>query len=284
MRIRKAVIPAAGMGTRLLPLTRSQPKEMLPVGRKPVIQYVVEEIQSAGIEHILIITTQSKRSIEDYFDGNTSLSAQVFYVHQRIRPGLPYGLAYAVGLSEGFASDDPFLVCLGDCIIKPDDSMDKMPLLKRLIHTHETHGAAATIAFEEVSLEKVSRYGVAKPRMDTGHHANTEEFQLEDIIEKPSREEAPSNLAVAARYVLEPEIFSCIKRTRPGAGGELQLTDAIKLLLKNGRAVWGVKLSKDEVRYDIGGFAGYFRAFFDFSLADEHFGEELRRYVREEYS
>lgn len=271
MRIQKAVIPAAGLGTRLLPLTRSQPKEMLPLGRKPVIQYVVEEIRSAGVDCILIITTQSKQSIEEHFSGDTS-SGEIFYVHQAIRSDLPYGLGYAVGLSEGFVGDDPFLVCLGDCIAKSDGSD---PLLKRLIHTHETHKASVTIAFEEVPLERVSRYGVAKPNGPVG-----EEFQLDDIIEKPSREEAPSNLAVAARYILGPEIFSYIKQTRPGAGGELQLTDAIRSLLKNGHSVWGVKLRKDEVRYDIGGFAGYFKAFFDFSLADEDVGEEFRRHAR----
>lgn len=272
MRIRKAVIPAAGLGTRLLPLTRSQPKEMLPVGRKPVIQYVVEEVQSAGVDHILVITTQNKRSIEDYVDGNNSLPGEVFYVRQTIRPDLPYGLAYAVGLSEGFIGHDPFLVCLGDCIIKSDSSGS---LLKRMIHTHEANNAAATIAFEEVSLEKVSRYGIARPSGTVG-----EEFQLDDIIEKPPPERVPSNLAVAARYVLEPEIFPYIRQTRPGAGGELQLTDAIRLLLKDGRPVWGVKLRKDEVRYDIGGFTGYFKAFFDFSLADADFGEEFRQYAR----
>jgi UTP--glucose-1-phosphate uridylyltransferase len=246
---------------------------MLPVGRKPVIQYVVEEVQSAGIDHILIITTQDKRSMEDYVHGNNSLPGEVFYVRQTIRPDLPYGLAYAVGLSEGFIGHDPFLVCLGDCIIKSGDSGS---LLKRLIHTHETHNAAATIAFEEVSLEKVSGYGIASPSGPAG-----EEFQLDDIIEKPPRERAPSNLAVAARYVLEPEIFFYIRQTRPGAGGELQLTDAIRLLLKDGRPVWGVKLGKDEVRYDIGGFIGYFKAFFEFSLADEDFGEEFGEHVRE---
>ena len=275
MRMRKAVIPAAGMGTRLLPLTVSQPKEMLPIGRKPVIQYVLEEIQSAGIEHTLIITNRNKRSIEDYFDENRLLSGEVFYMRQAIRPGLPYGLAYAVSLSEGFVGDCPFLVCLGDCIIKSDSSGS---LLKRLIHTHETHNAAATIVFEEVSSEKVSKYGIAKPSDPIG-----EEFQLEDIIEKPSPEEAPSNLAVAARYIFEPSIFSYLKRTPPGAGGELQLTDSIRLLLEDGLPVWGVKLAKDEVRYDIGEFAGYFKTFFDFSIGDKDFGEEFNQYVRERY-
>ena len=209
MRIRKAVIPAAGRGTRLLPLTESQPKEMLPVGRKPVIQYVVEELQSAGIEDILIITGKDKRSIENCFSGNKSLAGHVFYMYQTVRSDLPYGLAYAVGLSEGFVGDDPFVVCLGDCIIGYDSEKQEPALLERLIHTHKTHNAAATIAFEEVSLEKVSRYGIAKPRDLAG-----EEFQLDDIVEKPAREEVPSNLAVSARYIFEPEIFSCIKQTQ----------------------------------------------------------------------
>jgi len=279
MKIRKAVIPAAGLGTRLSPLTDFQPKEMLPVGRKPVLQYVVEELRAAGIEHILIITTQNKKSIEDYFSSSKFLSGQVFYVHQMIRPGLPYGLAYAIGLAEGFTDNEPFIVCLGDCIMKSDDlvTADSEPertLLQRLVHTHQNHNAAATIAFEEVALEKVSRYGIAKPCGPVG-----EDFRLDDIVEKPSREKTPSNLAVAARYIFEPEIFSHIRQTQVGVGGELQLTDSIRSLLKSGRPVWGVTLRENEARYDIGRLTGYFRAFFDFSLADEDFGEEFRQYV-----
>lgn len=280
MRIRKAVIPAAGQGTRLLPLTRSQPKETLPIGRKPVIQYVVEEIQSVGVESILVVTNEDKKLIEDHFDKDESLSAEMSYVYQKIGHGLPYGLAYAVGLAEDFVGSDPFLVCLGDCIIRSDDPVrtglrPASAPLARLINTHETHNAAATIAFEEVPLEKVSRYGIARPRGTVG-----KEFQLDDIVEKPPREKAPSNLAVAARYVFEPGIFSFIKQTQPGVGGELQITDSIKLLLGDGRPVWGVPLRKDETRYDIGGFAGYFKAFFDFATADEEVGEELKQYAR----
>ncbi len=280
MRIRKSVIPAAGQGTRLLPLTRSQPKETLPIGRKPVIQHIVDEIRFAGIEHILIITTQDKRLIKDHFDASESESAEISYVYQELRSDLPYGLAYAVGLAENFVGDDPFIVCLGDCIIKSDgsdqtDTGSALTLLERLVHIHESHNAASTIAFQEVPLEAVSRYGIAKPCGMVG-----EDFQLEDIVEKPSREKAPSNLAVAARYVFEPEIFSCIRETQPGVGGELQITDSIRLLMENGRPVWGGKLRKDEVRYDIGGFAGYFKAFFDFALMDEDVGEEFRQYTR----
>lgn len=149
MKIRKAVIPAAGLGKRLLPLTRSLPKEMLPIGQKPVIQHVVDEIQLAGVEHILVITNQDKRSIEDHLNNSKSLPGEVFYMRQTLGSDLPYGLAYAVGLSEAFVGDEPFIVCLGDCIIKPEGSLHANTLLKRMIHTHETHKAAATIAFEE---------------------------------------------------------------------------------------------------------------------------------------
>ena len=193
---------------------------------------------------------------------------------------MPYGLGYAVGLAEDFAGSDPFAVCLGDCIIKSSNPTDAGPkavpsLLKRLIHTHENHNAAATIAFEEVPLEKVSRYGIASPTDTVG-----EKFQLDDIVEKPPRETAPSNLAVAARYIFEPEIFDCIKQTKPGLGGEVQITDAIRLLLRREHTVWGVKLGKNESRYDIGGFAGYFKTFFDFAIEDEDAGEEFKQYVQ----
>ncbi|MFC1713340.1 UTP--glucose-1-phosphate uridylyltransferase [Candidatus Poribacteria bacterium] len=280
MRIRKAVIPAAGQGTRLLPLTKSQPKETLPIGRKPVIQHVVDEILSAGIERILIITNQDKPLIKEHFDKNKSLSRKMSYVYQEVRPDLPYGLAYAIGLAEDFVGTDPFLVCLGDCIIGSGDQVRSdlgaaPALLERLIHTHVTHKAAVTIAFEEVSWEKVSRYGIARPRGTV-----EEEFQLDGIVEKPPSESAPSNLAVAARYVFEPEILHYIRQTKPGVKKELQITDSIGLLLRDERPVWGVPLRKDEVRYDIGGFAGYFRAFFDFAMTDEEVGEEFRHYAR----
>ena len=273
MRIRKAVIPAAGQGTRLLPLTKFLPKEMLPVGQKPVIQHVIEEIRSADIEHILIIKTQDKRLIEGCFERGDPMQSGIFYVHQAMGANLPYGLAYAIGLSEGFVGDEPFLVCLGDCILQSDGPDS---LLERMIRTHETHNAAATIAFESVPMEKVSRYGVASPRGAIG-----EEFQLDDIVEKPPRERAPSNLVVAARYIFGPEIFPCIRSTQTGLGGELQITDSIRLLLEGGHPVWGVRLRKGEIRYDIGSLSSYFKAFFDFALTDEDAGEEFRQHAQE---
>ncbi len=279
MKIRKAVIPAAGQGTRLLPLTRSQPKETLPIGRKSVIQHVVDEILSAGIERILIITNQDKPLIKEHFDKNRSLSRKISYIYQEVRSDLPYGLAYAIGMAEDFVGSEPFLVCLGDCIIGSDDSRTNLgpapALLGRLIQAYKNRNAAATIAFEEVPPERVSKYGIAKPSGTVG-----EDFQLTDIVEKPSRESAPSNLAVAARYLFKPEIFHYIRQTKPGLKGELQITDSIRLLLKDENPVWGVPLRKEETRYDIGGLAGYFKAFFDFAITDEEVGEEFRHYTR----
>lgn len=273
MRIRKAVIPAAGRGTRFLSLTRSLPKEMLPIGQKPVIQNVVDEIRSVGIDYTLIITSNDKEIIERHFGKNKTKEGEISFIRQTLGDGLPYGLAYAIGLSEGFVSGEPFVVCLGDCVIK---SSVTGSLLKRLIYVHEKHNAMATIAFEEVSWDEVEKYGIAKPVGSAG-----DEFQLEDIIEKPCRIKATSNLAVAARYVFQPEIFSYIRQTPSGKKGEFQITDSIRLLLNDGHLVWGAKLEKDEIRYDIGGFAGYFKAFFDFSVADEDYGEEFRKHIRE---
>lgn len=273
MKIRKAVIPAAGKGTRLLPLTMSCPKEMLPVGRKPVILYVVEEILNAGIEYILIINTYDKRSIEEILYYNKELAGRIFFVQQIIEPSMPYGLAHAIKLSEGFVSGDPFVVCLGDCIIKSD--YNESPL-KCMIDAHIKYNSYATILFEEVPWDNVNRYGIAKPSNIVGN-----EFLLEDIIEKPSKEKAYSNLAVSGRYVFNPEIFRYIDQTKPGKDGELQLTDSIKLLISYEYQVFGVKLKENEKRYDIGNLLNYFKAFFDFSISDESFGEELGKYIME---
>jgi UTP--glucose-1-phosphate uridylyltransferase len=286
--ITKAVIPAAGVGTRLLPATKSQPKEMLPVGRKPTIQYVVEEIYEAGIREILIITSQQKRAIEDHFDYDINLvewlnrtgrplepinhiemDVQIFYTRQSV----PKGLADAIGLARSFIGDEDFIVCLGDSIIKSESSGS---LIKRMIAAHEEMNAEATIAFETVEWEDVSKYGIAKPR---GEFEDV--FQIEDLIEKPSRDEAPSNLAVAARYVFSPRIFNFIDRTLPGKGGEIQITDSIRLMLQSGFPVLGVRLAEGERRYDIGNFKSYYEAFFDFSLSDPELGELFKGYVLE---
>ncbi len=286
--VSKAVIPAAGVGTRLLPATKSQPKEMLPVGRKPTIQYVVEEIYAAGIRDILIITSQQKRAIEDHFDYDANLvewlsrsgkplepinhiemGVQILYTRQSV----PKGLADAIGLARSFVGDEDFVVCLGDSIIKSEEPGS---LIKRMMDAHDRMNARATIAFEEVDRRDVSKYGIAKPR-----EGLEDIFWIEDLIEKPSIDEAPSNLAVAARYIFSPQIFDFIDRTPPGKGDEIQITDSIRLMLQSGYPILGVRLADGERRYDIGNFRSYYEAFFDFSLSDPELGETFRRYVLE---
>jgi len=288
MGICKAVIPAAGLGTRLLPATKSQPKEMLPVGRKPTIQYVVEELEAAGINQILIITGQKKRAIEDHFDRDTELlrlleekgdqalidslkheeaGVQLFYTRQSEQ----LGTAHAISLAENFVDDEPFVVCLGDSIIKSEEPGS---FLKRLIKTHEARNAVVTIAFQEVKPEDVVKYGIAV--LDP-EHSEDSEFRLSGLVEKPSVDVAPSNLAISARYVFSPEIFDAIRET-PLRSGEYQITDSIRLLM-NSHEVWGLKLEPGEQRFDVGGFESYFKAFLAFALEDEEAGEAFRDYA-----
>ena len=288
MAIHKAVIPAAGLGTRLLPATKSQPKEMLPVGRKPTIQYVVEELEAAGIAEILIITGQKKRAIEDHFDRDPALisclkengkhdlidalsheeaGVQLFYTRQSEQ----LGTAHAIKLAENFANGEPFVVCLGDSIIRSEQPGS---FLKRLIDTHEKRDASVTIAFQEVRREDVVKYGIASPDPE---HVNDSQFRLVGLVEKPSVDEAPSNLAISARYVFGPEIFAAIHET-PMKNGEYQITDSIRLLMKD-HEVWGLRLAPGEKRYDIGGFESYFRAFLTFALEDEEVGDIFREYA-----
>lgn len=285
--IKIAVVPVAGMGTRLLPSTKSQPKEMLPVGRKPVVQYVVEELNRVGVDKLLFITGPGKTSIENHFDLNLELTEtlresgkedllaalsfertplQYFYTRQRQL----LGLGHAVMCAEPFTANQPFVVALGDSII---GMHAKSRIVERMTDCFTSNQAEAVIAFEEVPADDVYQYGIAKPKGDG------EVFEVEDLIEKPSVDEAPSNLAVAARYVLAPSVFDALKQTKPGAGGEIQLTDAIRLLLQQGGKVYGVRLGESEKRYDIGNFGSYFRAFTEFALADEKFGHELRDYL-----
>lgn len=288
MGIYKAVIPAAGLGTRLLPATKSQPKEMLPVGRKPTIQYVVEELEAAGINQILIITGQKKRAIEDHFDRDNDLirwleekgshdliealkheesKVQLFYTRQSEQ----LGTAHAIGLAENFVDDDPFVVCLGDSIIKCDKPGD---FLKRLIDTHERRNASVTIAFQEVKREEVIKYGIAVP---DSNRSEGPEFRLRGLVEKPDVDKAPSNLAISARYIFGPEIFDAIRET-PLKGREYQITDSIRLLMDS-HEVWGLKLGPGEKRFDVGGFDSYFEAFLTFALEDEEAGKAFRKYA-----
>ena len=287
----KVVVPVAGMGTRLLPATKSQPKEMLPVGRRPVVQYVVEELEAAGLRQILFITGRKKMAIEDHFDADpelvrllssgggyalleelkyTETDARFFYTRQ----SEPRGLADAVNHAREFVGEEHFVVALGDSIIK---SRDGSSFLQTMIASHLRSGVACTLAVEEVEASEVYRYGIVKPKAGT---EPGDEFEVEDLIEKPRPEATPSNLAIAARYVFSPVLFEAIRRTAPDRNGELQLTDSIRLLLQLGHKVRAVRLRPGERRYDIGNFESYFKAFIDFALADEKYGYLVRQYLK----
>jgi len=287
----KVVVPVAGMGTRLLPATKSQPKEMLPVGRRPVVQYVVEELVAAGLCQILFVTGRKKTVIEDHFDPDpelvrtlstgggyalleelkyTETDANFFYTRQSV----PRGLADAVGKAEDFIGGDHFVVALGDSIIRTRDGSS---LLRDMIAIHLRSGAACTVAVEEVDPSEVYRYGIVQP----AEHAETgNNFEIKDLVEKPNIQTAPSTLAIAARYVFSPAVFEAIHRTAPDRNGELQLTDSIRLLLRLGHQVRAVRLRPGQRRYDIGNFESYFRAFIDFALADEKYGYMVRQYLK----
>jgi UTP--glucose-1-phosphate uridylyltransferase len=287
----KVVVPVAGMGTRLLPATKSQPKEMLPVGRRPVVQYVVEELEQAGLKQILFITGRKKSAIEDHFDADpelvstlsagggyalleelryTETEARFFYTRQSV----PKGLGDAVDHGREFVGDEHFCVALGDSIIK---SRDGSSLLQAMMAIHGQHDAACTVAVEEVAPEEVYRYGIVKP---AAGQEDQGDFDVEDVVEKPRPEAAASNLAIAARYFFSPAIFEAIRRTAPDRMGELQLTDSIRLLIQLGYKVRAVRLRPGERRYDIGNFESYFRAFIDFALTDEKYGYMVRQYLK----
>jgi UTP--glucose-1-phosphate uridylyltransferase len=283
-----AVIPVAGAGTRLLPSTKSQPKEMLPVGRKPVVQYVVEELAASGMQRMLFVTGSGKHSIENHFDVNQELihflretgkeelledlafeRAKLEFCYTRQRRQL--GLGHAVLCARPFVGQQSFVVALGDSIIGLNA---QSKIVQRMVESFATQSADAVIAFEEVPQHEVKQYGIAKPRGEA-----TGVFVLADIVEKPAVHEAPSNLAVAARYVFSPAIFELLAKTPPGKGGEIQLTDAIRTLIHQGGKVLGIKLGSSELRYDIGNFESYYAAFVDFALADPKYGPGLREHL-----
>jgi len=289
MDIDIAVVPVAGLGTRLLPATKSQPKEMLPVGRKPVVQYVVEELTRVGTKEVLFVTGPGKASIENHFDLNPELiqtlretgkeelleelafersAVQFFYTRQRQL----LGLGHAVLCARSFVGRRPFVVALGDSIIGMHAESD---VVSRMVRCFLERDAVAVIAFEEVLASEVVHYGVAAPLSEG------DVFEVGDVVEKPPVEEAPSTLAIAARYVLSPAVFDALERTPPSKGGEIQLTDAIRTLIRQGGRVYGVRLTGGERRYDIGNFDAYFRAFVEFALADPRHGADLRRHLEE---
>ncbi|MGA1367722.1 MAG: UTP--glucose-1-phosphate uridylyltransferase [Blastocatellia bacterium] len=293
MAIRNAVIPVAGLGTRLLPATKSQPKEMLPVGKKPIVQYIVEELSLCGMDRFLFVTGRGKSSIEDHFDVDADLirtlreggkeellaeleferlGASYFYTRQQQQRGLGDAIRYA----EHFSGAEPFVVALGDSII---GRHEPSPIVARLIEAFEVHGAACAIAVEEVPREEVSRYGIVEMPGDP-LRGGPGAYDVTDLIEKPSPETAPSNWAIAGRYVFAPQLFDAIRRTGFDHRGELQLTDAIRLMLREGRRIVAVRLPAHEKRYDIGNFESYYETFVEFALTDPVYGPELRRKVR----
>jgi UTP--glucose-1-phosphate uridylyltransferase len=282
--VTKAVIPAAGLGTRFLPVTKSQPKEMLPVVDKPSIQYVVEEAVQAGLRDILIITGRGKHAIEDHFDRNFELEhyleqsnklgmladvqvvndlADIHYIRQRD----PLGLGHAVSVAREHVGDEPFAVLLGDDIM-----VDDAALLRSMLDVHSREGAAV-LALLEVTPEEIASLGCAEADI-VGESLG----RVRSIVEKPKPEEARSNLAVIGRYVFTPAIFDALARITPGVGGELQLTDAIALLLAS-EPVYGRIFS--EGRYDIGKKMGFLQANIELGLEHPELGQELSDYLRE---
>ncbi|MBN1318054.1 MAG: UTP--glucose-1-phosphate uridylyltransferase [Anaerolineales bacterium] len=290
--IKKAIIPAAGLGTRLLPATKSQPKEMLPVGRKPVLQYVVEELQSAGLSQMLIITGRRKRTIEDHFDvdpqlvsaleqaGNEAMMDDLAYLLAKsrffyTRQSTPKGLGHAISMGADFVGNDHCVVALGDSLIAAKNASTAV---QEMILAHLDLGAAAIVAVEKVPPQETFRYGIVS--INGVEPPPGQPAPMTDIVEKPPAGTSPSTLAVAARYVFSPSIFQALDRTLPDRKGEIQLTDAIKVLIQMKEPVYAWPLSPEQVRYDVGNFESYFRTFIDFALADERYGYMVRKYIK----
>lgn len=280
-KIRKAIIPAAGLGTRFLPATKAQPKEMLPIVDKPAIQYIIEEAVQSGIEEILIITGRNKRAIEDHFDRNVelelSLKAQgkydllglveelsnvtIHYVRQKDAKGL----GHAVLCAKQFVGNEPFAVLLGDDIIDAN-----VPCLKQLIEVYNDL-PGTVLGVQEVARDKVCNYGIVKPE-----HVNNRLWKVTDLVEKPAINEAPSRLAVLGRYIIEPEIFGLLENTPPGRGGEIQLTDALKSLTVT-KPVYAYCF--EGRRYDVGDKQGYLEATVEFALKRPDLRDKFLRYL-----
>lgn len=287
--IPNAVVPVAGLGTRLLPATKSQPKEMLPVARKPVVQYVAEELARNGVRNLLFVTGRGKAAIENHFDPDPwlaeslrgsagraearraldfeRLGLNILYTRQSVQRGLGDAILYG----ESFAGRDPFIVALGDSIIGlHGDSL----ACRRMAEAFLGHKADVVIAVEEVAPQDVRSYGIVSPAGDG------ETFPISTVVEKPSPEDAPSRLAVSGRYVFSPMIFEMIRNVAPDRRGEVQVTDAIRAIARQGGMVLGVKLRPEEKRYDIGNLASYFATFLAFAVADPEYGAQVRGVMR----
>lgn len=285
MKIRKAIIPAAGLGTRFLPATKAQPKEMLPIVDKPSIQYIIEEAIASGIEDILIVTGRGKRSIEDHFDRSFELEqtlmekgkedllklvqdiSEMVDIHY-IRQKEPKGLGHAIYCARSFMGDDPFAVLLGDDIVYNDGT----PCLKQLMNVYETH-PGTVLGCQHVDIEAVSKYGVVD-----GEALGERISRVHGLVEKPPREKAPSTLAILGRYIITPGIFDVLEHTAPGAGGEIQLTDALKELAQS-EAMYAYEF--EGIRYDVGNKLGYLQATVEYALRDSELNGPFAKYLGE---
>ncbi len=287
-KVRKAVLPAAGLGTRFLPATKAQPKEMLTVVDKPQIQYVVEECVASGIEHIIIVTGKGKNSIEDHFDSAPALErfleergkkdqaelvrkisnmVQVSYTRQKE----PLGLGHAVLVARDLVGDEPFAVLLGDVLIPGPN-----PATRQLIDVYEATGVGA-IAVEEVPRDKTNLYGIVDGEPAPQPPFGERLLRIRDLVEKPKPENAPSNLAITGRYVLPGAVFDCLARTKPGAGNEIQLTDALRILARE-QGLWAYIY--DGVSYDAGEKLGFLKATVEIALQNPEFGSAFRGYLK----
>jgi UTP--glucose-1-phosphate uridylyltransferase len=282
MKVKKAIIPAAGLGTRFLPATKAQPKEMLPIVDKPTIQYIIEEAVASGIEEILIITGRNKRAIEDHFDKSVELE-QELEVHSKdellsmvrdisnmvnihyIRQKEPRGLGHAISCAKTFVGNEPFAVMLGDDVV---DS--KVPCLKQLIDCFDEY-KTTILGVQEVPQEDVSKYGIVK-----GMHIEDRVYKVKDLVEKPKVEEAPSNIAILGRYIITPQIFDILDKTTPGKGGEIQLTDALRTLIQN-EAMYAYNF--EGRRYDVGDKLGFLEATVEFALKREDLKKPFMEYL-----
>ena len=284
MKVRKAVIPAAGLGTRFLPATKAQPKEMLPIVDKPTIQYIVEEAVAAGIEDIIIISGRGKRAVEDHFDKSYELEsmlrqknkmkmleavedisnmANIYYVRQKE----PSGLGHAIYMAKSFIGNEPFAVMLGDDIV-----ISKRPCIGQMMEKYDEIGSSI-IGIQRVAPEDVSNYGVIG-----GKKVSDKLYSIERMVEKPAPSKAPSDLAIMGRYIINPEIFGCIERTKPGKNNEVQLTDALSMLLEN-QDIYGYEFSGK--RYDVGNKLGFLKATVEIALMQKELKDEFLEYLKE---
>lgn len=283
MKVRKAIIPAAGLGTRFLPATKAQPKEMLPIVDKPTIQYIIEEAVASGIEEILIITGRNKRAIEDHFDKSIELEQQlvstgkddllkivddisnmanIYYIRQKE----PKGLGHAISCAKTFVGNEPFAVMLGDDVVDNEEN----PCLKQLIDCFNEY-KTTILGVQKVDHKDVSKYGIVK-----GMPIENGVYKVKDLVEKPMVDESPSDVAILGRYIITPRIFDVLEKTEPGKGGEIQLTDALKTLIVE-EAMYAYEFQGR--RYDVGDKLGFLEATVEFALKREDLGKDFANYL-----